>query len=120
FSLAAMVLVFALSTRSIKASVQVDLTLLALEVVIFLTLAIVAISKAGDGNSVAYFAPSSSPGAWEGVGLGAVFGILSFIGFDAAATLGEETKDPERSIPIAVGGALGAVGVFYVFVMYAL
>jgi len=120
FSLFAMALVFALSIRSIKASVQVDLVLLALEVIIFLTLAIVAIAKAGDGNSLTYFGPASSPGGWSGVGLGAVFGILSFIGFDAAATLGEETKNPERNVPIAVGGALGGVGVFYVFVMYAL
>jgi amino acid transporter len=49
-----------------------------------------------------------------------VFGILSFIGFDAAATLGEETRNPKRSIPIAVIGALSAVGVFYVLLMYAL
>jgi amino acid transporter len=49
-----------------------------------------------------------------------VFGLLSFIGFDAAATLGEETRNPRRSIPLAVIGALGALGVFYVFMMYAL
>jgi amino acid transporter len=49
-----------------------------------------------------------------------VFGLLSFIGFDAAATLGEETRNPKRSIPLAVIGALGAVGVFYVLMMYAL
>jgi amino acid transporter len=49
-----------------------------------------------------------------------VFGLLSFIGFDAAATLGEETRNPRRSIPLAVIGALGSVGVFYVFMMYAL
>ena len=49
-----------------------------------------------------------------------MFGLLSFIGFDAAATLGEETRNPKRSIPLAVIGALGAVGVFYVLLMYAL
>jgi len=54
------------------------------------------------------------------VGLGVVFGILSFIGFDAAATLGEETRDPRRNVPRAVMGALGAVGIFYVLEMYAL
>jgi amino acid transporter len=100
--------------------VRVDLTLLVLEVIIFLTLAIVAIFHAGDGNTVKAFIPTSSPHGVSGVGLGVVFGILSFIGFDAAATLGEETKNPKRNIPIAVGGALLAVGVFYVFVMYAL
>jgi amino acid transporter len=109
-----------LSVRSIKASVELDLALLAIEVVIFLTLAVFAIVKAGNGNSAMYFVPKASAAGWSGVGLGAVFGILSFIGFDAAATLGEETKHPARNIPLAVGGALGAVGLFYIVVMYAL
>jgi amino acid transporter len=120
FSLMAMVLVFGLSARSIKASVRIDLALLAIEVVVFLLLAVFAIAKGGSGNTAAVFLPSSSPTGISGVGLGVVFGILSFIGFDAAATLGEETRDPRRNVPRAVAGALAAVGTFYVFVMYAL
>lgn len=120
FSLAAMALVLGLSARSIKASVNIDLTLLAAEVVIFLVLAVVAVANAGDGNTAAVLLPTSAPDGISGVGLGVVFGILSFIGFDAAATLGEETRNPRRNVPLAVGGALGFVGLFYVFVMYAL
>ncbi|MCW2637366.1 MAG: Amino acid/polyamine/organocation transporter superfamily [Blastococcus sp.] len=121
FSLAAMAIVFGLSARSIRASVNLDLVLLALEVAIFLVLAVAAIVFAGaEHNTPAYFSPSSSPTGFSGVGLGVVFGILSFIGFDAAATLGEETRNPRRNVPLAVAGALGAVGVFYVVVMYAL
>lgn len=120
FSFAALAVVFGLSARSIKASVNIDLTLLAIEVLIFLVLAVVAISQAGPGNTATVFLPSSAPDGISGVGLGVVFGILSFIGFDAAATLGEEMRNPRRGIPLAVAGALGAVGAFYVFVMYAL
>jgi amino acid transporter len=121
FSLAAMAIVFGLSARSIKASVNIDLTLLALEVVIFLILAVAAIVYAGASHNTAhYFSTSASPTGFSGVGLGVVFGILSFIGFDAAATLGEETRNPRRNVPLAVAGALGFVGVFYVIVMYAL
>jgi amino acid transporter len=120
FSLIGLAIVVALSWRSIKASVQVDLALLCIEVLIFLILAVIAISKGGSGNSLTVFTPSASPTGFSGVGLGVVFGILSFIGFDAAATLGEETRNPRRSVPLAVGGALLFVGVFYVLVMYAL
>jgi amino acid transporter len=120
FSLIGMVIVMVLSIRSIKASVQVDLALLCVEVFVFLLLAIIAIAKAGDSNTLAVFTPTASPNGFAGVGLGVVFGILSFVGFDAAATLGEETKNPKRSVPLAVGGALVFVGLFYVFVMYAL
>ncbi len=106
--------------RCIRASVRVDLTLLIVEGLVFLLLAIIAISKAGSNNTPAVFTPSASPTGFSGVGLGVVFGILSFIGFDAAATLGEETRNPRRNVPLAVGGALVLVGIFYVFIMYAL
>jgi amino acid transporter len=120
FSLVGLAIVVGLSIRSIKTSVQVDLTLLSIEVVVFLLLAVIAIFKAGNGNSLTVFTPAASPSGFSGVGLGVVFGILSFIGFDAAATLGEETKNPKRNVPLAVGGALLFVGLFYVFIMYAL
>ena len=120
FSLAAMAIILGLSIRSIRASVNVDLVLLFLEVIIFLVLSVLAILHAGGGNTIKAFIPSGSPHGVSGVGLGVVFGILSFIGFDAAATLGEETKNPRRNVPMAVGGALIVVGIFYVFAMYAL
>ncbi|MGH2498357.1 MAG: APC family permease [Ktedonobacteraceae bacterium] len=120
FSLIGMAIVFALSIRSIKASVQVDLTFLIIEVIVFLVLAVIAIARGGNGNSLSVFTPAAAPTGFSGVGLGVVFGILSFIGFDAAATLGEETKNPRRNVPLAVGGALVFVGVFYIIIMYAL
>jgi amino acid transporter len=120
FSLAAMVVVCGFSLASIKASVNLDLTLLVTELVVFLILSALAVATAGRGNTTAVFLVTSSPKGVPGVGLGVVFGLLSFIGFDAAATLGEETRNPRHSIPLAIIGALGVVGVFYVFAMYAL
>jgi amino acid transporter len=120
FSAAALAIVVGLSVRSIVASVRVDLALLVAEVAIFTVLCVVAIATAGEGNSTALYSFSGSSTGFSGVGLGVVFGILSFVGFDAAATLGEETKNPRRNVPLAVGGALLGVGVFYVFATYAL
>jgi amino acid transporter len=34
--------------------------------------------------------------------LGIIFGLLSFAGFEAASTLGEETQEPQRDIPRAI------------------
>jgi amino acid transporter len=120
FSLIGMAIVAILSFRSIKASVQVDLGLLCIEVAVFIVLAVIAIAKGGSGNSLTVFTPSAAPTGISGVGLGVVFGLLSFVGFDAAATLGEETKNPRRNVPLAVGGALIFVGLFYVLVTYGL
>ncbi|MFJ1764016.1 APC family permease [Amycolatopsis sp. NPDC088138] len=52
----------------------------------------------------------------SGVFLGAVFGFLSFAGFEAAATLGEETHDPKRNIPRAILGTAIFGGAYFVVV----
>lgn len=58
-----------------------------------------------------------SLGALTNPGIGAVipFALVSFIGFEAAALYGEETKDPRPSILKATFWALGIVVVFYTF-----
>jgi amino acid transporter len=119
-SLGLMALVFGLSIRSIKASVRVDLALLAFEIIVFLVLGVIAIARAGGGNTVHYFSTNASPHHFKGVGLAAVFGILSFVGFESASVLGEETRNARRNIPRAVFGAMAIIGLFYVFMMYAL
>jgi len=98
----------------------VDLALLGIEMLVFVVLGVIAIVRAGDGNTLHYFTPSASPDGVSGVGLGAVFGILSFVGFESAAVLGEETRNARKSVPRAVLGAMVIIGVFYIFMMYAL
>ncbi len=120
YSLIGLAIVLVLSITSIKTSVRVDLALLTIEVVFFLALAVVAIVKAGSNNTAAVFLPSASHTGFSGIGIGIVFGIFSFVGFDAAATLGEESRNPRRTVPLAVVGALLSVGIFYVIVSYAL
>jgi amino acid transporter len=48
--------------------------------------------------------------------LGVVFGFLSFAGFEAAATLGEEARNPRRDIPRAILGTAVFGGVYFVVV----
>ena len=48
--------------------------------------------------------------------LGVVFGFLSFAGFEAAATLGEEARNPRRDMPRAILGTAIFGGVYFVFV----
>jgi amino acid transporter len=56
---------------------------------------------------------------FSAVGLAAVYGILSYAGFEAAGSMGEETSDPTRNIPRALMGALIVVAAFYLFVIAA-
>jgi amino acid transporter len=45
--------------------------------------------------------------------LGIVFGFLSFAGFEASSTLGEETRHPHRDIPRAIIGTAVFGGLFF-------
>jgi amino acid transporter len=54
----------------------------------------------------------------HGVIVGCVFGILDFGGFDSAANLGLEARNPRRAVPLAVMGSVFAVGVFLIVATY--
>lgn len=69
-------------------------------------------------DTVATFRPSPGFNGWTGLGFGMVFCILSFGGFEGAATLGEETRNPRRNIPIALMFTVLASGLFFTFVAY--
>lgn len=95
----------------------------AIEVVVFSLLAIWIIVKAGDRNTLAVFGTKYSTvqgfGGWTGVWAGSVYGILAFIGFEAAAPLAEEAANPRYTIGKAIVLSALAVGVFYVLTTYA-
>ena len=55
----------------------------------------------------------------SGIIAGSVYGVLAFIGFDAAATLAEESRAPRSTVGKAAVGAAVIVGIFYVFTTYA-
>ena len=51
--------------------------------------------------------------------LGVVFGFLSFAGFEASATLGEEAHNPTKDIPRAILGVAVFGGIYFVVVTAA-
>ncbi len=99
-------------------------TMLALEGVSLLAVVVLAVlilmkTAAIQGLTLRPFTPSATHNGWAGVGYGLVFAVLSFGGFEAAATLGEETNNPRRNIPIALVGTLLLAGTLYVVICYA-
>lgn len=52
-------------------------------------------------------------GAPGGIGLGVCFAFLCFIGFEATAIFGEETKNPRKTIPRATFAAVIIIGLVY-------
>src|SRR5215207_4577214 len=75
-------------------------------------------APSGQSFTLSPFTPPSGVGLGT-VALAAVFGLLSFGGFEGAASLGEETDNPRRNIPRAIATAVLTMGVFYIIVMLA-
>jgi amino acid transporter len=108
------------ATRSLLTMEGISVTLIViLVVVIFVKL--IGGSAPGDQSfsdiGDAFSLPSGT--SLSVIGSAAVFGFLSFAGFEGAASLGEETAAPRRNIPRAIFLAPLVVGLFYIVVIVA-
>ncbi len=57
-----------------------------------------------------------APNGFEGVFMGAFLIFFAYVGFDAISTTAEETKNPQRDLPIGIIGTLVICTVMYVIV----
>lgn len=94
-------------------AVLVVIKVTALSVFIALTLPEV------DAEQFNPFLPAGVFGGW-GTGVGAVGAaatiFFAYVGFDAVSTAAEETKNPQRNVPIGLVGSLLFCTVFYILV----
>ncbi len=120
FYVAATGIVFTIAFIGVRQSLRLDLTFLVFELGICLALAVIILWHVGGAGqlSAAPFTLSALPPGGD-LAVGMVLAVLNFIGFETASTLGEETRNPHRSIPRAVYGSLLTIGVFYVIMAYA-
>jgi amino acid transporter len=101
----------------ISFSTRVGVALGTIEIVIFLFISALLVINAGSNNTIQVFLPGAD-GVLPAL-QGMVFCLLAFIGFEAAAPLGEEARDPKRTIRKAVIWSTILIGAFYVFNYYA-
>ncbi len=102
--------------RGTKESIIVNRILVAVKlVVIFLFLAIAA-----PHIEVSNWTDDFMPFGWSGIIAGAATIFFAYIGFDAVATAAEETKNPNRDLPIGIIGSLIVCSILYVAVALAL
>jgi APA family basic amino acid/polyamine antiporter len=57
-----------------------------------------------------------APGGWTGIHQGAAIVFFAYIGFDAISTAAEETRNPQRNLPIGILGGLGICTLIYIAV----
>jgi amino acid transporter len=113
-------LMIVLSLRGIAGSLRTAAILFSIEVSVIVLLSVIVLARGGaHGITLAPFNPASSPKGLSGIALGMTFGILSFVGFEAATTLGEEVRQPRRNVPRAILLSLLFVGAIYLFCTFA-
>jgi len=121
-ALVGMAVLFTLNHLGIRLTTRTQLTLTSLSAIPLIILAIVIIAKGGDaGNTWQAFNPASASLVIPTAALfpGILFAILLFVGFETSASLGEETVNPKRSIPIAVVGTVIISAALYLLIVYA-
>lgn len=93
-------------------------------VVLMLVLGAVIIFKVSTGQAPVESTVDLSVFSFEGTSIDSlmaatVFAFLCWAGFESCASLGEETDNPKKAIPMALGGAVVLCGAIFVFMMFA-
>jgi len=122
WSILGALIILAAGYYGIRTSTRLGTILGVFEIAVFLVLAIFLVVHAGSNNTASVFTTKyTTPGfhGISGVIAGSVFTILAFGGFEGAAPLAEETRNPRRTIPQAVLLSTLLIGALYVFTTYA-
>jgi amino acid transporter len=102
----------------VRLATDVGIILGIVELLVFLALAVTMIVNGP--LTVQTFDPSEAlQGGWGGVFKGVVFSILAFQGFETSAALGEEARNPRRTVVFGVLGSGLIIGVFYLICSYS-
>lgn len=113
-----LLLLTAINLRGVRESLSANVVMTIIEtsglVLVIIVAAIVFAS--GDGDAGRILTPHPDQPILTGAFAASVVAFFSFLGFEAAANMAEEVKDPSRSYPRALFGAIGTAGVIYLLI----
>jgi APA family basic amino acid/polyamine antiporter len=108
-AVSAALILTALNLRGIKHSARVNNILVVTKILILCFFVVVGAFKVNPQN-YSDFAPNGFFGILQGAG----FIFFAYLGFGRIAALGEEVKNPKRTLPLAILLALGASMILYI------
>jgi amino acid transporter len=111
-----------LAVYDIKINTRTQLLAGVVTVGVIVVLDLIVTAKGGaHGNTLSALTPGHTlKGGFQGIGFGLIFGVLSYIGFETSAVLGEETRNPRKAIPASIIIAVIFAIVFYVWTTYVI
>ena len=119
---AVFVLLLNIRESTVTARTLLGIGFVGIAAMVVLSIVIIARVATGDapvstGVDFSVLLPGDAP--ISAVMTAAVFGFLSWAGFESGTSLGEETRNPKRVVPIALLLAVVLAGVIYILVMFA-
>lgn len=112
-------LIAAISYMDVRISTNVMFILEGISILLIFVLSLVILFKVGSTTGLSATPFKINGNSFSTIGLAVVFAFMSFAGFEGASSLGEETKNPKKLIPIAIISAVFITGLFYLVVSYA-
>ncbi|MAF62507.1 MULTISPECIES: amino acid permease [Pseudomonadota] len=99
-------------------SAKVNAVLVAIKVTALTAFIVLTVPKTEMANFNPFLPAGIFGGFGSGIGaVGAAATIFfAYVGFDAVSTAAEETKNPQRNVPIGLIGSLGFCTIFYILV----
>jgi amino acid transporter len=120
YAVAILALCLFVAYRGIVLSARFMLTMGAYEIIIGLGLALTGIISPGPGGVTARGFLPSHIGTSSAFFLAVVLSIFAFTGFESAANIAEESRNPTRFVPWSIVGSVALMGIFYVFCAWGL
>lgn len=124
WSILGLLIIVAAGYFGVRTSARFGTILGVFEIAVFLIMGVFLVFHAGSHNTLSVFTTKYHGlhgfHGINGVIAGSVFTILAFGGFEGAAPLAEETRNPRRTIQQAVLLSTLLIGALYVFTTYAI
>lgn len=114
-AIAIVLLLTLMLTRGVKESTKLASIMVGLNLFIIISFIIVGAFYVKPDNWVPF-----APNGFQGILSGAFLIFFAYVGFDAISTTAEETKNPQRDLPIGIIGTLVICTVLYILVALVL
>lgn len=113
-----LLVLIAVNLRGVRESLSANVVMTVIEVtglVLVIVLAAIVFGS-GQGDPSRILTPAADTPLLTGAFAASVIAFFSFLGFEAAANMAEEVKNPSRAYPRALFGALGTAALVYLLI----
>ncbi|HEY5087301.1 MAG TPA: amino acid permease, partial [Gemmatimonadaceae bacterium] len=104
-------LISALLLMGVRESARANNFMVAVKLLVLALFIIMGVQHINTANYTPF-----APNGFSGIHQGAAIVFFAYIGFDAISTAAEETKNPQRNLPIGILGGLAICTVIYIII----